>query len=476
MQIPQVRASTKNLDWLSKSLNQKKVMRNRFLLCLLLFATAPSFAQIKETFDLATYTIPAEWKEVSSTAEVVSYAITDKQKGTYCQAGIYKSMATMGTALLDFQTDWTDLVAKPYHITAQPDPGAPTTNDGWTALSAEGYFDFNGSKSVAILLTLSGYGRRVSILFLTNTQDYNPKIDEILGSVTLQIQEESGNGIDQPTQPQNVSYVSGSFTFTTTTFDDGWVATAEDDWVRVAKGKTIVLIHYPNKQADVYNSVLMDGLKNAWNILVAPRYSAASNVEFKPLTNWEPIEFAEADMVEKSSGRQVHVVLFKKNYSNGAGKYIEFITPDKTSFEKEFGPYHESSSGWEKMENMAMYNKFAIADNDLQGKWSSDYSGAIQYVNAVTGFDAGMDTHASTENFQFVSGNTYLWDLSVASGTVGNIKFQNVKSNGNFSMNSNWQITFSAIEGKPRTCDAYFSCIKDLRVLWLDNKAFFKVQ
>ena len=128
------------------------------------------------------------------------------------------------------------------------------------------------------------------------------------------------------------------------------------------------------------------------------------------------------------------------------------------------------------MENMAMYNKFAIADTDLQGKWSSDYSGAIQYVNAVTGFDAGMDTHASIENFQFVPGNTYLWNLSIASGAVGNIKFQSVKSNGIFSMNGNWQITFSDIEGKPRTFEAHFSCIKDLRVLWLDNKAFFKVQ
>jgi len=38
----------------------------------------------------------------------------------------------------------------------------------------------------------------------------------------------------------------------------------------------------------------------------------------------------------------------------------------------------------------------------------------------------------------------------------------------------NWQLTFSDIEGKSRTYEAHFSCIKDLRVLWLDDKAFFK--
>ena len=111
------------------------------------------------------------------------------------------------------------------------------------------------------------------------------------------------------------------------------------------------------------------------------------------------------------------------NYSNGSGKYLEFITPDKYSFEQEFGAYHQTTSGWEQMEKMANYNKFAIAASDLGGKWTSDFSGAIQYVNAYTGFDAGMDTHASVENFKIGPGNTYHWDLGVASGQVGNIKF-----------------------------------------------------
>jgi len=43
-------------------------------------------------------------------------------------------------------------------------------------------------------------------------------------------------------------------------------------------------------------------------------------------------------------------------------------------------------------------------------------------------------------------------------------------------MISNWQVKLSDIEGKPRIYDAYFSCIKGLRILWLDNKPFAKVQ
>jgi hypothetical protein len=209
---------------------------------------------------------------------------------------------------------------------------------------------------------------------------------------------------------------------------------------------------------------------------VAPRYSSASNFEFKPITSWEPIEFAEADMVQRTTGKTVHVVLFKKNYSNGSGKYVEFISPNKSSFEQEFGAYHENSYGWEKLENMAYYNKFAVAATDLVGKWTSDFSGAIQYVNANTGLDAGMDTHASAENFVIGPGNTYKWDLAVANGPVGNIKFQSVKSNGTFTMSGNWQVNFSDIEGKPRNYSVYFSCIKGLRILWLDNRPFAKAE
>jgi hypothetical protein len=266
--------------------------------------------------------------------------------------------------------------------------------------------------------------------------------------------------------------LSTGFKFTSTNFDDGWVSTVQEDWIQVTKGNTKVLIHYPNKNADAYNSVLMDGLKNAWNILVATKYSSGSNFEFKPITGWQSIEFAEADMVEKTSGKTVHVVLFKMNYSNGSGKYMEFITPDKRTFEQEFGAYHQTTYGWEKMENMVGYNKFAVAATDLTGKWTNNFSGTQQYVNAYTGASAGMDTHSSNQNFEFSPQNTYKWDLSVASGFVGSIKFQSVKSSGQFSLPNNWQINFSDLEGKPKTFNAFFSCIKGFRILMLEDAGY----
>jgi hypothetical protein len=97
-----------------------------------------------------------------------------------------------------------------------------------------------------------------------------------------------------------------------------------------------------------------------------------------------------------------------------------------------------------------------------------------QYVNANTGASAGADTHASNESFEFGAGNTYKWDLAVASGFIGNIKFQSVKSTGKFTVINNWQVSFSDIEGKPKTYNAQFVCIKGARVLWIGETGFGK--
>ncbi|MEP7077162.1 MAG: hypothetical protein ABI878_15255, partial [Acidobacteriota bacterium] len=319
--------------------------------------------------------------------------------------------------------------------------------------------------------------KMVNVVILTNTQAYQPNIADFLGSITLK--KPDAAVVAPParnTPPVSAPAVSSGYTFTTTNFDDGWTSTVQEDWVQVAKGNIKVLIHHPNKNADAYHSVVMDGLKNAWDVLVAPRYSKASNFEFKPITGWQAIEFAEADLVEQATGKTVHVVLFKMGYSNGTGRYMEFITPNKAVFELEFGPYHQTTSGWEKMEKIATLNKFSVAPADLKGKWTNDFSGSLSYVNAYTGASAGTDTHASIENFQFGAGNSYAWDIGVASGYVGSIKFQSVKSSGRFTVPNNWQISFSDIQGRARTFDAYFSAVKGSRILWLDGKPYGKLQ
>lgn len=450
-------------------------MKNTIILFLAFLSMTKLFAQL-ETFDIATYTTPKAWKK--QTAEsAIQFTKQDEAKGTYCLITLYKAVSGTDNSKQNFDIAWASVVKEMVTVSAAPEMQKPVTENGWEAQSGYAPFESDGNKGIVVLVTSTGYKKMVNIVILTNTDLYEKEMTAFLESINLKKPAEVNTApvaqiIKPPLTKQNSN--GTGFAFTTTNFDDGWTSSVQEDWVEVTKGAVKVLIHYPNKKADAYNSVLLDGLKNAWDILVAPKYSSASNFEFKPVSGWQSVEFAEADAIEKMTNKKVYVVLFKMNYSNGSGKYLEFITADKKSFEKEFGVYHDKSFGWEKMEKMANYNKFAVAASDLMGSWTSNFSGMTQYVNATTGASAGADTHASNENFQFGTGNTYKWDLGVASGFVGNIKFQSVKSTGKFSVPNNWQIFFSDIEGKPKTYNAQFTCIKGARILWIGDTGFGK--
>lgn len=444
--------------------------------CILSFSIG-SLAQATETFDIATFQPPKGWKKQAS-RDSVQYTIADESTGAFCVLTLLKSLPASGNSKENFNTSWQSLVKDGVKVAAAPQMFPSNNPEDWALEGGFAAFEKDGMKGTAVLFTISGYAQMVNVLILTNTQVYEPSITAFVESITLKKPTAGIAPVKSTNQPLPASLPASAsgYGFTTTNFDDGWTSTIREDWVEVNKASTRVLIHYPNKAADAYNSVVLDGLKKAWDVLVSPRYNAARNFYFRPITGWQSIEFAEADMTEASTGRSVYVVLFKMNYSNGNGRYLEFVTPNKAAFEWEFGAYRESTSGWEKMESMINYNKFGVKAADLTGKWTNDFAGSLSYVNAYTGAAAGTDTHASIENFAFGPGNTYKWDLGVASGAVGNIKFQAVKATGKVSVPSAWQSTFSSIEGKPRTYNAHFSAIKGARILWLDGKPFGKLQ
>jgi hypothetical protein len=447
------------------------------IVCFLSFSIG-SLAQTPGTFDIATFQAPANWQK-QATQNSVQISTEDKTTGAYCLITLFKSLPGTNNSKENFDAAWQTVVKGVIKVSSAPQMTSPANDNGWEILSGFAPFDNDGNKGVAMLVNATGSGKMVNVLILTNTEAYQQNISDFLGSISLKkpVPEVIAPPARNAAVPSQAPVPAASgFTFTTTKFDDGWTSTVQEDWVHVAKGDIRVLIHYPNKQADTYNSVVLDGLKNAWDILVAPRYTTARNFEFKPITGWQAIEFAEADVVEKATAKNVHVVLFKMNYSGGGGRYLEFITADKAAFEREFGPYHQTTSDWEKMESMTNYNKFAIASADLKGKWKNNFTGMTQYANAITGASAGADTHASVETFVFGPGSTYKWDIGVASGFVGSIKFQSAKSAGKFSVPGIWQVAFSDIEGKPKTYAAHFSCVKGARILWLGDTAYGKVE
>jgi hypothetical protein len=265
------------------------------------------------------------------------------------------------------------------------------------------------------------------------------------------------------------------YQFSTINFDDGWVSTVREDWVETTKSNIKVLIHYPNPTTNQYISDPEEAKRIAWNTLVAPRYSNLQNYFVaKCALSYITGSFVSGTLTDKQTGQTVYVALFKREKS----PWIEFIAPNINAFGQGTGfnvaalNDYVRNEEWDALQKFEGYNKFAVAASDLTGTWTNNFSGFTQYVNSYTGADAGMNTHSSAQVFEFLANGSYNWSISVASGFVGSIKFSGAKSSGKFTNPNNWQIQFSDLEGKPRLYNAYFSCVKGARILWLQDTGY----
>ena len=432
----------------------------------LYFLALTSFGQRTETFDLATYRAPKDWKLIGTTTDAVGYAITNKANGTYSQIAIYKSVATIGTPQQDFDADWQDLIVKPYKVAEKPEAGPSATEDGWEGKTGYAPFAFGGGQSIAMLMTMSGHGKRLSVVMVTNTQEFKGETQNFIESIHLQkptgdIQATTTTTKKNAQQAPPSTLPKNTFAFSSTNFDDDWTSTARENWVEVKKNTAVVLLHFGVPITDEMRS---DQVTVSWNMLAAGRYTVKQfyHYTYSVLKDF-PYYFLQADAIDKSNGRNVFVS-FEAISKNGVAYCYEIITPTKNEFQQQFPTM-------DNIERMGTYNKFAVAAADLTGRWSNKFSGIQQYVNAYTGADAGATSHASAETFQFI-GDSYSWQVNVASGMVGNAKFQNASSRGKFSMLGNWQVNFSDIEGKPKTYNAFFSCVKGARILWLEDSTY----
>ena len=437
-----------------------------YLLLLLVAVNSCSYSQ-QQSFDITSFTAPKGWKK-QTTESAVQLSKEDANTGGYCIITLLKSVPGNADSKENFDAAWETVVKETVKVSSAPEMQPVAKEDGWEVQSGAAQFENEGEKGIALLVTSSGYGKMVNLLILTNTDAYEKDMTAFIESINLKKQT-NNKPVDSEknTQPTTVAKKDG-FAFTTTNFDDGWNSTVQEDWVEVTKGNLKVLIHFPRNETMFPSDP--EPLTNAvWNILVAPRYSTLKNYKTAYISTYNRPYFGMGYLTDKATNKQVFVVLFRQ----GETGWLEFISPDKNSFIREF-KFDPETIQWNSdidllkpLTKMAGYNKFAIAASDFTGSWSSDFTGLQQLYNVYTGNYAGMNIHQSNQTFKFGPGNTYNWEILVVSGMAGNAKFDNAKSAGKFTVLNNWQINFSKIESSAVTYNAFFSCIKGARLLHL---------
>ena len=439
-------------------------------LFIILFTGEIADAQ-KINYDALSFVAPKGWTKEEKTS-LISYTRIDNLKGTWCRVIVYKSTNSKGSLDADFNSEWQELVVKPYAISAKPELTILQEEKGWKFKSGVAKYKFNNMDAIAMLTTMSSGLRCASIVATTSDESYMKDIENFMGSVEI-IGNSSGTQV-KTENPKSVPIANtGKFAFTTTNFDDGWVSTVKEDWVEVAKGDIKIILHYPNTSANIIGDP-EPRINNAWNVLVAPRYRDLSNYRVFSTTLDYLRPYLGYGQVRDASGKLVFVALF----SRGQTGWIEFITSGKNAFVQFAGfdperiDHNVGSDTWRVLENMSTYNKFAVAASDLKGSWTSDYSGMLSYYSIYNGANVGNSVHQSSETFEFLAGNNYNWKLLAINGMMGSTKYDHAANTGKFTVPNNWQISFSNLEGKPKTFNAQFSCIKGGRLLWMEDAQY----
>jgi hypothetical protein len=151
--------------------------------CFLVFVVAAS-AQISDTFDIAVFQPPPEWKKQTKDG-VVIFSILNEQKGTFAMITLYGSGESSGNAKNDFDSEWQQFVVGQFAIKGSPQIEPVRNTEGWTIVTGGTTFQNEQGTSAVILSTYSGYGKTFSVMAIFNSQDHLPAIEAFAASIKL---------------------------------------------------------------------------------------------------------------------------------------------------------------------------------------------------------------------------------------------------------------------------------------------------
>ncbi|GAP68026.1 hypothetical protein BA6E_10225 [Bacteroidales bacterium 6E] len=261
------------------------------------------------------------------------------------------------------------------------------------------------------------------------------------------------------------------YTFTTSNFDDGWIATIQPEWVVAEKGQARIYLYY----ALPYNSDLFSGTgvrdrDYYWDNHVARTFATTSkqyNDAGESISSFQP-PYVEGRGTDPISGRPAFVAMMLSVSPNAAQLTVASF-PDEATFRQAFPRANDRFAS--ELSAMARYNKFAVAPADLTGTWQSGGSQSTQWYDAVTGAYAGATLAASSATFHFHGNGNYTSIHNGATGAVGALGTFQQEYKGRVEV-SNWNLMLdNRHNGKTMNFEAHFQAVKGGRLLSLNNHA-----
>ncbi len=430
----------------------------------LLFMNA--MAQTKESFDIVSFQAPKNWKK-ELTADRVTYTATNQANGGYCVISLFKSTPIAQDVNLAFDNEWKELVTNRYKPSGKPEFTNADFTDGWKMKSCAQAFQYDGGNGIAILSLFTKNQAGVSLLVLMNKEDYITDMENFIASMQLTTPATQ----TQPTKPANTTVAAAGFRFNRSDFDDGWVSSIHNDYVMVEKGNNSVylLFHVPYNASQFSGTGLRD-VEYYWDNYLT-KYFTTQSKQFNDGGAIMKAPYMEGYAMDKRTGKSCFVGLYLLIVPN-ATKLVIGTATDERAFRALYPMANDF--GMSDLAAMDRFNKFAVAAEDLLGKWQNGNTSTAQwYYTSPSGYEgyAGMTLAATSAEFTFNNNGTYTSIHNGATGAVGNMKTFQQEYKGDFTV-SNWQITATnRYGGKTHNFSAYFIAVKSGRLLKLNNGA-----
>lgn len=434
-------------------------MKNIFVFILALIAL--QCAGQKQTYDLVTHLPPQGWiKEEKD--NILSYVITNKKTGGWSRIAVVKSTVSKGSIDSDFESEWKEFAVNQFHVSGEPRSLDVQEIDGWKLKAGAGTFTYNNADAMVVVTTMSGFGRCVSIVSTTNSEEFLEPIQTFISAIQLV----------KPSAPvAQQTTVNDNFAFHTTNFDNGWTSTVHEDYVLVAKGNIKVYLSYVEKfNASDFSGTEKEARHFYWDNFVS-KYFTTGDRKFNnggALSDFSP-DYIEGPATDRQSGESRYIAMILRIIPYTGT--LTIIMASATSEDELRGQFPKADYKFDNdLLPMYGYNKFAIGKNDLPGKWVSGGKGAsLNWYSTTTGNQVGTTAVAKSDVFNFEAGGKYTSTHNGASGWVGSMNTYQQQYKGNYTV-TEWSVTATnRWDGKTDTYNAWFEIVKGGRILHFDS-------
>jgi len=439
----------------------------KIVICCFILLGLNSYSQTTDSFDIVTYTVPKKWKKETKN-DVVTYTFTNQSQKGYLVMAVYKSISGLGLLEKDYDKEWQDLVAKRFTITSKPESESGKV-DGWNFKTGAAAVNISHDTAIVVLCVFQKEGTVLSVMTLMNEKEFIPDMEKFISSLKFDHKKDTHTAGNTNTSLQ---VTTSTYQFTRSNFDDGWVSSVQEDYVLVEKGNQTVYLNF----SVPYNPVQFSGtgVRDAeyyWDNYVTRQFTVRTKHFNDGGSMAQKPPYMEGYAVDKRTGKSCFIGMYLLIVPNSANVVIG-TAPDEAAFRRQFPKANDPFGS--DLAAMTRYNKFALAANDITGKWQNgNTETAHWYYVSPTGYEgyAGMTLAATSATFQFNANGIYHSIQNGATGAVGNLNTFQQEFQGDFTV-SNWAITTTnRYGGKTDKFEASFAAVRGGRILQLNNGA-----